>query len=83
MRKVVPLKKQYEIMDNSLKVRVNTIIPEIMQEYGFDMWIVLCREYNEDPIYPTMIPALCLTARRLSCLVFTMKDGVLLEFLLQ
>ena len=75
MRKVVPLKKQYEIMDNSLKVRVNTIIPEIMKEYGFDMWIVLCREYNEDPIYPTMIPALCLTARRLSCLVFTLKDG--------
>ena len=31
MRKVVPLKKQYEIMDNSLKVRVNTNIPEIMK----------------------------------------------------
>lgn len=75
MRKTVPLKKQYEIIDNSLKVRINTIIPQIMEEYGFDMWIVLCREYNEDPIYPTMIPSLCLTARRLSCLVFTLKDG--------
>ena len=76
MRKVVPLKKQYEIIDNSLKERMNSIIPSTMCEYGFDMWIVLCREYCEDPIYTTMIPCLCLTARRLSCLVFTLKDGV-------
>ncbi len=74
MRKVVPLKKQYEIIDNSLKFRLNTVIPAAMKEYDFDMWIVLCREYNEDPVYKTMIPSLCLTARRLSCLVFTLKD---------
>ena len=75
MRSVVPLKKQYEIIDNSLAFRMKTIIPQIMEEYGFELWIVLCREYNEDPIYPTMIPSLCLTARRLSCLVFTMQNG--------
>lgn len=75
MRKVVPLKKQYEIIDNSLKERLHTIVPAIMEEYDFEMWIVMCREYNEDPIYTTMVPSLCLTARRLSCLVFTMRDG--------
>ena len=69
-----------EIVDNSLKVRLNTIIPQIMEEYGFDMWIVTCREYNEDPIYTTMIPSLCLSARRLSCLVFTLKDGVFVPY---
>lgn len=76
MRKVVPLSKQYEIMDDCLGVRMNTIIPEIMGEYGYDAWIILCREYNEDPIYMTMMPALCLSARRLSCLLFVHKDGV-------
>ena len=68
MRTVVPLKKQIEIIDNTLAARIPAIIPGIMAEYGFDMWIILCREYNEDPIYPTMVPYLCLTARRLSCL---------------
>lgn len=75
MRTVVPLKKQYEIIDNSLAFRMKTIIPAIMEEYGFEMWVVLCREYNEDPIYTTMVPSLCLSARRLSCLVFTMQNG--------
>lgn len=46
-----------------------------MEETGFDMWIVLCREYNEDPVFPTMIPSLCLTARRLSCLVFVNNES--------
>ncbi|QWT55590.1 M24 family metallopeptidase [Christensenella sp. MSJ-20] len=76
MRTVVPLKKQIEIIDNTLAARIPAIIPGIMAEYGFDMWIILCREYNEDPIYPTMVPYLCLTARRLSCLVFTLEKGV-------
>ena len=76
MRTVVPLKKQIEIIDNTLAARIPAIIPGIMTEYGFDMWIILCREYNEDPIYPTMVPYLCLTARRLSCLVFTLEKGV-------
>ena len=35
------------------------------------MWIVLCREYNEDPVYLTMVPASSMAARRLSILVFS------------
>ena len=75
MRQTVALKKQYEIVDNQLSFRVHHLLPRLMEETGFDMWIVLCREYNEDPVFPTMIPSLCLTARRLSCLVFVNNES--------
>ena len=75
MRQTVALKKQYKIVDNQLSFRVHHLLPRLMEETGFDMWIVLCREYNEDPVFPTMIPSLCLTARRLSCLVFVNNES--------
>ena len=73
-RQTVSLKKQFEVIDNSLRNRIHHLLPQLMEETGFDMWIILCREYNEDPVFTTMIPSLCLTARRLSCLVFV-KQG--------
>lgn len=69
-RQTVSLKKQFEVFDNSLRYRIHNLLPQLMEETGYDMWIILCREYNEDPVFTTMIPSLCLTARRLSCLVF-------------
>ena len=76
MRETVSLKKQYEIIDNSLRYRIHHLLPKLMEECGIDLWVILCREYNEDPVFRTMIPSLCLTARRLSCLVFVNgKDG--------
>jgi Xaa-Pro aminopeptidase len=41
-----------------------------MRREKLDMWIVVCREYNEDPVYLTLVPAASLSARRLSMLVF-------------
>lgn len=73
-RQTVSLKKQFEVFDNSLRYRIHNLLPQLMEETGYDMWIILCREYNEDPVFTTMIPSLCLTARRLSCLVFV-KQG--------
>lgn len=74
-RTVLPLAQQYQLVDQTLAQRLHTVIPDAMREYGYEMWVILCSEYNEDPLYPTMIPCLCLTARRLSCLAFVCKDG--------
>ena len=80
MRQTVSLKKQYQILDDLLVQRIHKLLPELMEETGYDMWIILCREYNEDPVFTTMLPSLCLTARRLSCLVFV-KQGERFEAL--
>ena len=41
-----------------------------MRREGLDMWVVISREYNEDPVIKTMLPAEWLAARRRTILVF-------------
>ena len=35
-----------------------------MDEANLDMWLLISREYNEDPVLKTMLPATWLNARR-------------------
>lgn len=79
--KILSLKQQYEIMDGFLRHRLEEILPRIMKDEGFDMWIIAAREYNEDPVFLTMVPALERTASRLSCLAFCLDETGGLECL--
>jgi hypothetical protein len=36
--------------------RLDTLIPRLMRETGFDMWIIPANEDNPDPVLQTMIP---------------------------
>ena len=36
--------------------RLDTLLPKLMREAGFDMWIISCNEDNLDPIFETMVP---------------------------
>ena len=80
-KKILSLRDQYSITDDWLKDRLENILPEIMKREGIDMWIILAREYNEDPVFLTMIPSLVRTASRLSSLVFILNSDNNLECL--
>jgi Xaa-Pro aminopeptidase len=67
---VLGLKDQGRVVDGWLKVRLDTVLPELMRREKFDMWLVVCEEYNEDPVYLTLVPFEDISARRLSMLVF-------------
>jgi Xaa-Pro aminopeptidase len=41
-----------------------------MDRTGIDMWILISREYNEDPVLKTMLPAEWLNARRRTIILF-------------
>ena len=41
-----------------------------MDRTGIDMWVIISREYNEDPVLKTMLPSTWLSARRTTMLVF-------------
>jgi len=41
-----------------------------MRETGIDMWLVINREYAEDPVYLTLVPEPVFAARRTTMLVF-------------
>lgn len=57
--------------DELLERRLDSIVPELMSANGFEAWVIDAREYNEDPVARTMLPAKWLgTARRRTLLVF-------------
>ena len=58
------------LKDEILANRFNELLPELMDENGIDMWVIIAREYNEDPVMRTMLPATWLNARRRTILVF-------------
>lgn len=70
------VREQCALQDEILKDRLTTLMPRLMKECGVEMWVVPSREYNEDPIFRTLVPALVKNAGRTTCLVFCLdRDG--------
>jgi len=63
-------KDRANIVDEILEDRLDNLLPTLMVNEGVEMWIVISREYNEDPILKTMLPSTWLSARRRTILVF-------------
>ncbi len=53
---VLPIRERAELVYRITQKRLDTLLPRLMRETGFDMWIVTCNEDNPDPIFETMIP---------------------------
>ena len=73
----LPLKEQAPIINNWLKERFEQVLPRLMVREDIDMWLVTAREYNEDPVIMSLLPAPfihCGTARGRTLLVFTRQD---------
>ncbi|MBT7817208.1 MAG: Xaa-Pro aminopeptidase, partial [Polaribacter sp.] len=77
--KKVLVKNQYSILeekdraalkDKLLEDRFTNLLPELMDKSEIDMWLLISREYNEDPVLKTMLPATWLNARRRTIIVF-------------
>jgi Xaa-Pro aminopeptidase len=75
------LKEQAALHNAWLKLRFERVLPELMRREGIDMWIVICREHAEDPVYPTLMPRPNMFAWRLSMLVFSGRGGAGVECL--
>jgi Xaa-Pro aminopeptidase len=67
---ILSVKDQADVIDQILEDRFNGLLPSLMDQSGIDMWVVISREYNEDPVIKTMLPARWLNARRRTILVF-------------
>jgi Xaa-Pro aminopeptidase len=63
-------REQSRVVDEILTERFNTLLPMLMERTGIDMWVIIAREYNEDPVLKTMLPSTWLSARRTTMLVF-------------
>ena len=76
---IFSLKDRSNIIDNILKERIENLLPKIMQKEAIDMWVLIAREYNEDPIIKTFLPSTWVNARRRTILVLYINDNKELE----
>ncbi len=53
-----------------LAERLDAIIPAIMREQGIDLWLLVAREYFEEPVVASMLDAENMHARRRTILIF-------------
>jgi hypothetical protein len=67
---ILSMRERAATIDRWLEIRFETVLPRLMRQEKIDMWIVIAREYNEDPVIETMLPATWLAARRRTILVF-------------
>lgn len=69
--KPVPsLREQAEIQQQWLKLRLERVLPRLMRKHGVAMWLVICREYNEDPVFFSLVSPTVFAARRRTIYVF-------------
>ena len=71
---ILPLREQAATKNRWLRERLDSIIPDLMQRENMDMWLIICREYNEDPVIMTMLPAPAMAARRRTILAFCKNE---------
>jgi Xaa-Pro aminopeptidase len=67
---VEPHERRPLIQNELLKERLDVLLPSLMRESGIDMWLVIAREYNDDPVFLSLVPKPRFTARRTTMLVF-------------
>ena len=71
---VLALKERAKAIEQIQQERFEVLLPQLMQAHDIDAWVIIAREYNEDPVVKTMLPPTWLNARRRTILVFT-KDA--------
>jgi len=64
------LESQATTINKILDERFEILLPNLMEKTGIEMWVLISREYLEDPVLKTMLPATWLSARRRTILVF-------------
>ena len=79
MPSIQPRRDRVAIVNRVLTDRLDNLLPQLMRESNIDMWLVLNREYAEDPVFFSLVPEPIFAARRTTMLVFHdrgEKDGV-------
>ena len=66
---ILTQRDQARVIDELLEDRLRNTLPALMRREGFDMWVIISREYNEDPVIRTLLPATWHAARRTTMLV--------------
>jgi len=72
---ILPLRERAALIEKIQKERIQKLLPALMEEQDIDLWVMITREYNEDPVVKTLLPPTWLNARRRTILVFSKTDN--------
>ena len=64
------LRDQADKQQAWLSKRLESVLPALMRKYGVDMWVIPMREYNEDPVFTSIVSPTTFAARRRTIYVF-------------
>ena len=53
---ILPIRERAALVLKIVQKRLDTLLPRMMRETGFDMWVIACNEDNLDPVFETMMP---------------------------
>ena len=73
--RVLTHREQAPIVHGWIEERFDTLLPGLMRREGIDMWIIVSREYNDDPVFRSMAPLTTYASRRRTILVFFDRGG--------
>ena len=80
MFQIKTVKEQAALQDQILKERLDFLLPKVMANSEADAWIIASKEYHEDLLFPLLVPASYLTARRITILAFVKDHGKIRRF---
>jgi hypothetical protein len=64
------LREQAALEQHWLGLRLERLLPRLMREHDVEMWILPMREYNEDPVFFSLVSPTTMAARRRTIYVF-------------
>jgi Xaa-Pro aminopeptidase len=64
------LRERAELQQQWLTERLDSVLPRLMRQHGVDMWVVAMREYNEDPVFSSLVSPTTFAARRRTIYMF-------------
>ena len=73
--RVLTHREQAPLVKSWIQKRFDTLLPQLMTRAGIDMWIIVSREYNDDPVFRSMAPLTTFSSRRRTILVFHNPGG--------
>ncbi len=76
---VLPLRERAEIQNNWLRWRLENILPAIMKDADIDLWLVIQREYDEDPLFITLVNQPTISSYRTTILMFHLREDGTVE----
>jgi hypothetical protein len=75
VNRVLTHREQAPLQARWIAQRFTDVLPALMRRERIDMWIIVSREYNDDPVFRSMSPVTTYSSQRRTILVFFDRGG--------